>query len=791
MRRRVAYLPIEFSARELDGKILLARELVRRDVDVIIGQQWKIQACLPKLPSGAILFKSYHRIYRDVMRYCKSRDFRVFALEEELFATDEKSGVNQVVSDGFDGFVDVIFAQSRAEFEAVREKSKNVSIIKAGNLRADILKSRNRKMWERQLNKIKNEKPKYILINTNFGNTNSGWGDPELPRKAAIQSGVLVAGNSESEALFEGSINYELHVRSVLEAAVAELLGRGGEVILRPHPGESLDYWINKYRGCKGVSVIREGSHVPWTLAAEALLHGGCTTGFEAAVAGIPAFSVSMNGNPYADMLISNRVNLCAESPGELLNLMSANRAETLAAQSSRLSESGFFGLSPDSDNVNIIADHVCSTFDDEIPKWDARFEKIRLLFSGPEVKQLQRKCNFDMDCIVDGFEAANICDGLKVSAEFAEVGESIVLVRPEARRYFYVKNDLVRRYAPASLARLIKEKGALSEVDYREFVSVNRADFLKNPDGISSHIDWCVAKGLWDEAWHWALQLDSIVRRMSVGASLRFARIASAVGEPKQALEALKPIWHDICSLELALEFRGAGLPVSTLAVVGDSHIMYFSEKFLFPGSRRLWMLSKFVFGGASAFGLMNKESDSGARLGIEKSFEQILLHDQIVINFGEVDCRRAAWVRAARHGKSINDCLSDSVAGLLGLIDMFPRERLADLLVVGAKPALLDTATMEAITRYDNRCVASGLEDRVAATRVFNKKLSSECYSLGVRFLDPADFLCEGSYLEYLREAMFCVFDDDVHGNLPFFSRGYARLVDTWLSERFRGHV
>ena len=725
------------------------------------------------------------------MRYCKSRDFRIFALEEELFATDEKSGVNQVVSDGFDGFIDVIFAQSQAECEAVREKSKNVSIIQVGNLRADILKSRNRKMWQRQLNEIEKNHSPYILVNTNFGNTNSGWGDLELPRKAAIQSGVLVPGNTDSEALFEGSINYELHVRSVLEAAVAELLNRGQKVILRPHPGENLDYWINKYRGCQGISVIREGSHVPWTLAAEALLHGGCTTGFEAAIAAVPAFSVSMSGNPYADMLISNRVNLCAESPGELLNLMSASRAEILKAQGYRLSESGFFGLLPDSDNVSIMADYLCATFDGEIPRWDAKLDNVRLLFSGPDVKQLQRKCSFDTDCIVDGFEAANNCDGLKVSAEFAEVGASIVLVRPEVRRYFYVKSDLVRRYEPASLARLVKEKGALSEVDYREFLSANRVDFGKNPDAISGHIDWCVAKGLWDEAWHWALQLDSIVRRTPVVASLRFARIASAVGEPQQALEALNPIWHDIGSLELALEFRGAGLPVSTLAVVGDSHVMYFSKKFLFPGSRRLWTLSKFFFGGASAFGLMNKDSESGTRLGIEKSFAQILLHDQIIINFGEVDCRRAAWVRAARHARSINDCLSDSVAGLLGLIDMFPRERWADLLVVGAKPALLDTATMEAITRYDNRCVASSLEDRVAATGVFNKKLSSECDSLGVRFLDPADFLCEGSHLEYVREAMSCVFDDDVHGNLPFFSRGYARLVDTWLSERFRGHV
>ena len=52
--------------------------------------------------------------------------------------------------------------------------------------------------------------------------------------------------------------------------------------ILRPHPGENHQTWIDAAQGAKNVHVSHEGSVIPWIIASEALIHNGCTTGLEA-----------------------------------------------------------------------------------------------------------------------------------------------------------------------------------------------------------------------------------------------------------------------------------------------------------------------------------------------------------------------------------------------------------------------------------------------------------------------------------------------------------------------------
>jgi hypothetical protein len=59
------------------------------------------------------------------------------------------------------------------------------------------------------------------------------------------------------------------------------------------------------------VRVIREGSHVPWTLASKMLIHTSCTTGFEAFVAGKPIVSLVPHETPYARSMLANMVTSC------------------------------------------------------------------------------------------------------------------------------------------------------------------------------------------------------------------------------------------------------------------------------------------------------------------------------------------------------------------------------------------------------------------------------------------------------------------------------------------------
>ncbi|SFC96420.1 surface carbohydrate biosynthesis protein [Thiohalospira halophila DSM 15071] len=60
------------------------------------------------------------------------------------------------------------------------------------------------------------------------------------------------------------------------------------DIVLRPHPVESIEAWKVYLEGIPNVHVIREGSITAWVNNAFAVMHNGCTTALEATVFGKP-----------------------------------------------------------------------------------------------------------------------------------------------------------------------------------------------------------------------------------------------------------------------------------------------------------------------------------------------------------------------------------------------------------------------------------------------------------------------------------------------------------------------
>lgn len=52
-------------------------------------------------------------------------------------------------------------------------------------------------------------------------------------------------------------------------------------IIVRPHPSELIDTWIDAANGLDNVKVIREGAVGPWIQGSEFIIHNGCTTAIE------------------------------------------------------------------------------------------------------------------------------------------------------------------------------------------------------------------------------------------------------------------------------------------------------------------------------------------------------------------------------------------------------------------------------------------------------------------------------------------------------------------------------
>lgn len=311
-RYPIVYFPVEFQSREFESKVLLALTLADRGYAAVVGQQWMLGINYERLPPGTVLFKSFNKIHHGAMQKARNGGHFLAALEEELLAQSEEKGVAFSCADGIFRAVDLVLANGEFEANVMRRLNDGSAGIEiTGNSRVDLLKPEYRGLFQEKIQRIKAEHGDYVLVNTNFGIHNSVWQTKESVTEMGIKAGVIKPDDPQSVKDWQEYINYEDANRNEIYAAISELSRRRPDqkIIIRPHPNERLQTWEEKFGGVKNIAIIRDGSHMPWTMAAKVLLHTSCTTGFEAYVAGTPALSLVPYNSWVTSSLLSNKVN--------------------------------------------------------------------------------------------------------------------------------------------------------------------------------------------------------------------------------------------------------------------------------------------------------------------------------------------------------------------------------------------------------------------------------------------------------------------------------------------------
>jgi len=310
----VIYLPIEHRSREFDAKLAVGVNLVRSGLAVVIGQQWAMLDGLDQkmLPPGVVLFKSQNKIHHRAMAMARARGHIVVSLEEESLAlTTSEAVVRNCPRDTY-GLVDILLTTGKVERQIhVEQGCDPQKLFVTGNPRIDILKPLFRPLFQETIDALHGRFGQYVLINTNFGIKNSKWGSVEAVRKIEIGAGALDPADPESVRRFEQLVAFEEKNSQALFEMVSRLSATYPEraFVLRPHPGEYLPKVAQQYESMRNVHVLYEGSHIPWTMGCDLLLHSSCTTGLEAAIAGTRAFSLVTLDTWTSRAFLSNQVN--------------------------------------------------------------------------------------------------------------------------------------------------------------------------------------------------------------------------------------------------------------------------------------------------------------------------------------------------------------------------------------------------------------------------------------------------------------------------------------------------
>ncbi len=294
-------LPVETSSRELDAKLLLALFAAEAGFRCHLGPMSRIQA--PGFPPSIYISKS--------VRFAKP--VKLMAdLGHTVVAWDEE---------GLARFPDAVHA-ARIEPEALRLPRLLLAwghsnaelwrrhplydgrpVIESGNPRIDLLRPELLPLHRDRADDIRDRYGRYALLNTNFAMVNHF--------KPGGRRTKIAAGSHDAETYSGFRDGVEDHKRKLFAAflkalpVIAESL-HPHRLIVRPHPSEDQAPWFAAAAGIDNITVIYEGSVVPWQLAANCLIHNGCTSAVEASVLHLPALAYRPIENPAYDLALPN-----------------------------------------------------------------------------------------------------------------------------------------------------------------------------------------------------------------------------------------------------------------------------------------------------------------------------------------------------------------------------------------------------------------------------------------------------------------------------------------------------
>ncbi len=354
-------IPVENQVRELDPKLLLACVAAKRGFSSIIGSHRKIDLRIASLPRGLYLCKSFTSMNRTMFWIMSKLGQDIVSWDEEaLVHLPDEVYFSRRLSPSSLRYVSHLFAWGQENSNLWRRyprMPKDKPIHVTGNPRADLLRPQLRPFYEKAANDLRKKHGRYVLINTNFNHVNAFYPGQNLFLPMKEQGSKRKSGKAAKGMNREFAEALHKHKQALFEEfkkLIPELEIAFPETVLvvRPHPTECQ----NVYRRLAGlgerVTVSGEGNVVPWLMAADALVHNGCTTAVEAYKLGVPAISY----RPCVDERVDEGF---YGLPNRLSHQCFSQQAliETL-----RQILAGQLGRVVDSENETLLANHISAS---------------------------------------------------------------------------------------------------------------------------------------------------------------------------------------------------------------------------------------------------------------------------------------------------------------------------------------------------------------------------------------------------------------------------------------------
>lgn len=325
------YLAMETKVREMDAKILLSAVLALRGHRVVLGYKTDLDILMKTLPPGIYVDKSAASTKVEKFRELRRDGHVVMVHDEEglVIHNPKRYLSHRVACDSVD-VISQFFMWGGEQEKIINSEFSQYAdkLAVTGNPRFDLLRADMRGLFDREKEILRQKYGSFILIPTKFGTNNNQMGKEQY-LQSEIQNALIK--NEEDYEFRKGYFEFreKLFDRFVELVESISAQNKDRTIIVRPHPSENLEAWEKLVAHLPNVRVVREGNVQPWIMAADLILHNGCTTAIEAAMLGIPAIAYRPVTSDQFDIPLPNAVSIEAsslEEANELVALILAGK---------------------------------------------------------------------------------------------------------------------------------------------------------------------------------------------------------------------------------------------------------------------------------------------------------------------------------------------------------------------------------------------------------------------------------------------------------------------------------
>ncbi len=326
MKRKWVILPIETKAREMQSKSLLAYKLVEKGYGVII-LKWSKNGYESILPKGIWFTNNLFEANYSRIKRIYEKGHKIFTLDEEgLLYINEKRYLRRIYHKNLE-LITKFLCYGKEQHEIVKKQFPEYGdkVVITGNPRINLLNERFQKLDEDQTLAIKNNYGKYILVVSNFTIANFyGSSNSFESRYSKIYRNLkdqkLINNEKEVDELNE-HFRYLDRVFNEFIILVEYLSSEFPEfnIIVRPHPSESIENWkIIESKG-KNIKVVYEGSLTEWIKSSTVVIQNNCTSAIESLFLTKPCISYRPIMNEKYDQPLTKKLSINLRNKNEVI----------------------------------------------------------------------------------------------------------------------------------------------------------------------------------------------------------------------------------------------------------------------------------------------------------------------------------------------------------------------------------------------------------------------------------------------------------------------------------------